>query len=67
MRNFRNLEVWKNGIELVKEVYLPTKHLPKDEQCGLKSQITRAATSIPSNIAEGAARYSELGYKRFWR
>ena len=58
MRNFRNLDVWENGIELVKEIYQFAKLLPKNEEFGLKSQITRAAVSIPSNIAEGSARNS---------
>jgi len=65
MRNFRNLDVWKNGIELVKEVYQIAKLLPKNEEFGLKSQITRAAVSIPSNIAEGSARNSQIEFKRF--
>ena len=65
MRNFRNYEIWKDGIEIVKAVYMISESLPKDERFGLKSQITRAAVSIPSNIAEGASRNSDLEFKRF--
>jgi four helix bundle protein len=65
VRNFRELEIWKKGIEIVKEVYQASKLLPKDEQYGIRSQITRAAISIPSNIAEGSSRNSEIEFKRF--
>ncbi|WGH76421.1 four helix bundle protein [Tenacibaculum tangerinum] len=65
MRNFRSLDIWKEGIEIVKEVYSLSEKLPPEEKFGLKSQITRAAVSIPSNIAEGASRNSEIEFKRF--
>ncbi len=53
MRNFRNLEIWKNGIEIVKQIYSLSDFPPSEEKFGLKSQVTRASISIPSNIAEG--------------
>lgn len=67
MRDFRKLEIWKNGIELVKQVYQLSNKLPSEEKFGLRSQITRAAVSIPSNIAEGCSRNrnSEIEFKRF--
>lgn len=65
MRNFRNLEIWKNGIELVKQVYLLSDKLPSEEKFGLRSQITRASVSVPSNIAEGCSRNSDIEFKRF--
>jgi four helix bundle protein len=65
MRNFRELNIWKEGIILVKEIYKLSKQLPEEEKFGLKSQICRAAVSIPSNIAEGCSRNSELEFKRF--
>lgn len=65
MRDFRKLEIWKNGIELVKQVYQLSNKLPSEEKYGLRSQITRAAVSIPSNIAEGCSRNSEVEFKRF--
>ena len=65
MRNFRNLDIWKEGITLVKQVYELASKLPKEEMYGLRSQITRAAVSVPSNIAEGCSRNSEVEFKRF--
>ena len=55
----------ENGIELVKQVYQLSNRLPSEEKFGLKSQISRAAVSIPSNIAEGCSRNSEIEFKRF--
>ena len=65
MRNYKNLKIWEQGIELVKQVYVLVELLPSTEKFGLKSQITRAAVSIPSNIAEGCSRNSEVEFKRF--
>lgn len=65
MRNFRELEVWKEARKLVKDVYLITKLLPDEEKYGLTSQINRCAVSIPANIAEGSAKYSQKDFVRF--
>lgn len=65
MRNFRKFEIWKQGIELVKLIYEVVKLLPKEENFGLKSQLSRAVVSVPSNIAEGCSRNSEIEFKRF--
>ena len=65
MRNFRNLIIWKDAIEIVKNVYQLASRLPNEEKYGLKSQISRASVSIPSNIAEGSSKNSEIEYKRF--
>lgn len=65
MRNFRNLEIWQNGINLVKEVYKISLLLPENEKYGLQSQIRRASVSVPSNISEGCSRSSDLEFKRF--
>tara|TARA_R110002073_G_scaffold72537_1_gene177760 strand:- start:801307 stop:801591 length:285 start_codon:yes stop_codon:yes gene_type:complete len=65
MRNFRELKIWRQGIELVKLVYKLSEELPKLEKFGLISQITGAAISVPSNIAEGSSRNSEIEFKRF--
>ena len=65
MRDFRKLDIWKNGIGIVKLIYKISSSLPSEEKYGLRSQITRAAISIPSNIAEGSSRNSEKEFKRF--
>ncbi len=54
----RNLEAWKQSMELVVEVYALTKGFPREEIYGLCSQMRRAAVSVPSNIAEGSADMS---------
>lgn len=56
IKSYRDLDVWKRSIVIVKKVYLVTKSFPKEEFYGLVSQIRRCAISIPSNIAEGQAR-----------
>ena len=65
MRNFRELEIWKNGLQLTKLVYELCSQLPENEKYGIKSQIARSAVSILSNIAEGASRSSENDFCRF--
>lgn len=54
--NFRELKIWKSGIDLTKEIYFFSTELPEDEKFGLKSHIKRNSSSIPSNIAEGSGR-----------
>lgn len=65
MRDFKKFDIWKNGIELVKQVYQLSRNFPSEVKFGLRSQITRAAISVPSNIAEGSSRNSEIEFKRF--
>lgn len=65
MRDFKKLEIWKNGITIVKHVYSLVQKLPSEEKFGIKSQLSRAAVSVPSNIAEGCSRNSEVEFKRF--
>lgn len=55
-KNYRELIVWQKSMDLTVEVYSLTRELPDSEKFGLKSQMQRAASSIPSNIAEGHAR-----------
>lgn len=52
----KKLDLWKNAIELVLQVYEVTKSFPREEEFGLKSQLRRAAVSVPSNISEGLTR-----------
>jgi len=65
MRDFHKLQVWRKSHTLVLEVYSLTKSFPKDELYGLTNQIRRAATSIPTNIAEGCGRDSNPDFLRF--
>jgi four helix bundle protein len=65
MATHENLDIWKLSIEFVTKVYAHTKGFPNDEKYGLISQIRRAAVSIPSNIAEGAARKSNKEFLKF--
>lgn len=55
----KNLDVWKVSMELVSNIYKTSNGFPNHEIYGLTSQIRRAAVSIPSNIAEGAARQTK--------
>ena len=61
----KDLDVWKKGMELVEKVYSMSRAFPDSERYGLTSQIRRAAVSIPSNIAEGAARKSDKELLQF--
>jgi len=63
-RVHHDLKVWQESIELVKMIYEFSKNFPVEETYGLTSQIRRSSVSIPSNIAEGAAR---TGTKEFLR
>ena len=65
VKTHKDLDVWKVGIELVKEIYMVTTQFPEEEKYGLTSQLRRAAVSFPSNIAEGAARISTKEFLRF--
>ena len=57
--------IWQKGMEIWKETYLLTKHLPAEEKYGISSQINRASSSIPANIAEGSSRDSKKDFARF--
>lgn len=65
MRNFRELDIWKEGRVIVKSVYILMRKMPDEEKFGLTSQIKRAVVSIPSNIAEGCAKSSDKDLCRF--
>lgn len=58
MKCYRDLVVWKEGIDLVTNVYELSKDFPGEERYALCDQMRRAAVSIPANIAEGHARSS---------
>ena len=65
MRDYRELKVWERGHELTLEVYRVTRAFPKDELYGLVSQVRRAASSVPANIAEGCGRTGDKELARF--
>ena len=62
---YKQLEVWKKAIQLVKIAYTLAKQLPSEEKYALSDQIRRAVVSIPSNIAEGNGRASSRDYAHF--
>ena len=65
IKNFRNLNIWKLGVEIVEDIYKTTKTFPKDELYTLVSQMRKCAVSVPSNAAEGFARKHNKEYKQF--
>lgn len=65
MRTHKDLNVWKDGIDFVTRIYKVTTTFPKEEMYGKTSQIRRASISIPSNIAEGAARKTSNEFRQF--
>lgn len=54
--NYKNLEIWKKGLDIANEVSDILSSFPKNEQYNLTSQMSRSSISIPSNIAEGSSR-----------
>jgi four helix bundle protein len=65
VRSYRDLIVWHRSIELCIAIYEFTRAFPKEEMFGLRSQLQRAAVSIPSNIAEGSGRRSSGEFVQF--
>jgi four helix bundle protein len=64
MKNFKELKIWQKGFDIATTSYKLVDSFPKTERYALSQQITRAAVSIPSNIAEGSSRSSERDYFR---
>jgi len=62
MKNYKKLLIWKEGMRIVELTYSVVKFLPSDERFGLRDQMTRAAVSIVSNIAEGSAYATDKHY-----
>ena len=62
---YKDLEVWKEAIQLVTDIYTVTKMFPQHEMYGLVSQLRRCAVSAPSNIAEGTVKHSDRETLRF--
>jgi len=65
MRDFKKLLIWQLGMDIVDKVYDLVPMFPQEEKYGMRSQMTRSAISIPSNIAEGSAKRSEKEYIKY--
>jgi len=65
IQSYRDLLVWQKSMKLAKVIYFLVKKLPKEETYSLSDQMRRAATSIPSNIAEGYERHTKKEYSHF--
>ena len=67
IRDYRDLVVWKEAMDIAELVYLQTRGFPREEVFGMASQMRRAATSIPANIAEGFGRAQRRTFIQFLR
>ena len=65
INSFQDLEIWKLSHQLVLNIYKITESFPKKEEYRLISQLIRAITSIPTNIAEGMGRYTRKEFINF--
>jgi four helix bundle protein len=65
MRDFKELKVWHKAHQFTLDVYRHTKGFPNDERFGLTAQLRKAASSVPSNIAEGCGRWGDRELARF--
>lgn len=65
MKDFKTLQVWQRSHQLTLAVYRSTVDFPRDELYSLTSQMRRAASSIPANIAEGCGRFGDAELARF--
>ena len=65
MRDFRQLKIWEKSHSLTLRIYQITQTFPKEELFSLTSQMRRSSSSIPTNIAEGCGRGSNMDYARF--
>jgi four helix bundle protein len=65
MKDYKKLRVWKKAHELVLMIYETTKNFPVEEKYGITSQIRRSGVSIPTNIAEGSGKYTQIDFARY--
>jgi len=64
-KNHKDLEAWEQAMDLVDDIYGLSRHFPPEELYGLTNQMRRAAVSVPSNVAEGAARSGKKEFLQF--
>ena len=64
-QSYRELIAWQKAMRFVTEIYVVTQGFPNSELYGLVGQLRRAAVSVPSNIAEGQARFSQREFHHF--
>jgi four helix bundle protein len=64
-RSYRDLIAWQKAMRFVIDIYVATQRFPSEQRYGLTNQLRRAAVSIPSNIAEGQARFSQREFHHF--
>ncbi|PRD41942.1 four helix bundle protein [Phyllobacterium phragmitis] len=67
IRDYRDLSVWKDSMDLAVDIYTLTRAFPRDEMFAMTSQMRRASTSIPANIAEGFGRAQRKVFIQFLR
>ncbi len=65
LKSYQDLRVWQIGMEIAEQCYFLTRDFPKSELYGMTSQIRRAASSVPANIAEGYGRQHRGEYVQF--
>jgi len=65
MKDYKEPEVWQKGVTLATSLYDVSRGFPDTEKFGLTTQVRRAATSVPANIAEGWGRGSTKEYVQF--
>ncbi|MDD3089231.1 MAG: four helix bundle protein [Candidatus Omnitrophica bacterium] len=65
IKDYKDLDIWKKGVEIADKVYDITEKFPNKEMYGISVQLRRSAVSISSNVAEGFARQYAKEYKQF--
>ena len=65
VQDYKQLKIWQRSFQLAVEVYKLTNKFPKSEKYNRTSQLKRAATSISTNIAEGASKHTTTDFQRF--
>ncbi|MDB6170662.1 MAG: diversity-rating retroelement protein bAvd family protein [Verrucomicrobia bacterium] len=65
MKDYRQLAVWQRSHQFTLSVYQTSRFFPSDERFGIASQLRRASSAIPANLAEGCGRDSDADFKRF--